>query len=475
MLKKVWLITCLLLISLNYAFALSGNTDSSTQSPKFKFGFELAHYYQTEPSYGVPYIYLPTLLPERRQTQKNLRNTWELNNAIQGTDNPLYHGAGYFTLHSRWDVDEHFYALASITGELRGESYGMFNTKNTFMFPQYRLCYEDTLLINKKRLIYKAQLGNFNNIRFAEGLMLYNIDVQALRLNISYRRFSFDMIYVGDLFESIGLNVDDAWHSFVYYTTPKYKKYGYLKLGAGFCYNKSVPNEPPFTTIPKNTIDLSASYVLKKKLKVYTQISNRTQYTTNTLQSYAGVIGASKDYQDDMVKIIAHVEYRFYGSNYKQGFNNQDVYYRATTAGQYGGNYGNTIGNNLYPMRNFERPFSQFAVFTEYTNLAVNCYTAYADGIFKLYNKLSAQVTFDANILSINYFDGKSFTQSNFAYPFYKAGFRLDLARNTMMFVGISNKGMNLDNTYQTFYLYQRPVIEFRFLTLLNQGGFIER
>jgi hypothetical protein len=58
--------------------------------------------------------------------------------------------------------------------------------------------------------------------------------------------------------------------------------------------------------------------------------------------------------------------------------------------------------------------------------------------------------------LDINYVFAQG--EKSFVYPFYTIGVGWEPLENNFLIFGISNKGINLDEHYPTFYLYKYPV-----------------
>jgi hypothetical protein len=176
-------------------------------------------------------------------------------------------------------------------------------------------------------------------------------------------------------------------------------------------------------------------------------------------QRSALVVGFSFKQIFDALHIDITTEYRYYGSDFNIGFIDRTVSYRKPLdSAPFGelGNFGNTVGSQLYPLALFNRPFSQWAVFTEYQGNK-NLYA----GI------LQAQVTyffhqrFRANVrLDLNYI--ASTGDVGFFYPFYDVGLGWEPVPNSFASLSLSNKLMNLDRHYMTAYLNSSPTLNFR-------------
>ncbi len=467
--------------------------DSIFKNNKLNAGIEAGYYYYGP--LGGSVILLPSILSVRRPLQTNIRTTWGLNPNTSNdnllSDNPLKHAAGYVTLHLCDYVSKNVDILASITGELRGSSYGVFNTGNTIVYPQLRLRYHDTFDVFKRKLAFTFSGGNYNNIRIDEGLTYYNIDAQAFHIYASYGGFTYEQMHIADLLYSIGLNIDDAvTHSF-YYTSRKGRKGEIWRFGIGYDVNDIIYTYNPITgsyyqqynsnQYFRNFYNAYIALIPDSSSRIYFQVSNLAGGQIDEANSNAFLLGAKKEIHQKNFRIFCRGEIRYYGNYFKEDLNEDVVYYRNTTQGAVAStpaSYGNSIGPNLYPLRNYERPFSQFAAFTEeqFNPYSIAGAALYLDCDFRIYKQIFFKVNLDINYMTW-FSPYASLSQipnsASFTYPFYKTGFLFQPAKNANLFIGITNKGMNLDNTYQTFYLLKDPYFYFEVTKTVQ--GFLER
>jgi len=484
-----------------FLFLISGTAsaqnkflDSIFKNNKLTADIEAGYFYY-EPT-GSDVILLPYILSLRRPLQQNTRAFWGLypnsRNQNELSDNPLIHGAGYVTLHLCDYIGQNFDILASMTGELRGTSYGVYNTGNTIVYPQLRLRYHDSFDVFKRKLGLMISVGNYNNILIDEGLEFYNIDAEALYYVLSYDGFTFEHFHIADLLYSVGLNIDDAVANSFYYTTHKGRHGEIWRFGIGYDVNDIVYGgyAPSGTSIQvlynsakeyRNFYDMYAALIPDSSSRIYAQFSNLNGDALMIARTNAMVLGAKKETHSKDFNIFCKGEIRYYGSTFKSNFNEDVVYYRNTTTGAVattGPAYGNSIGPNLYPLRNYQAPFSQFAVFTEeqFIPYSVGGATLYLDGELRIYKKLFFKANLDINYMtwfSPNATASQITNSASFTYPFYTIGIDFQPAKNIHMFAGVTNKGMNLDNTYQTFYLLRDPYVFFSVTKTVK--GFLER
>jgi len=489
--KAIFLRFLIFLGGLNICNCKAGKIDSFFKHNVLKFGVEGGYYYYDFVKDNV--VLLPLPLSQRRYKQfvssylgrQSLQGLWGLaqNSNQQNllTDNPLIHGAGFLTLHFSDVVSEKFDILGSLTAEQRGTSYGVFNTANRIVFPQFRLRYHDTFNIAKNKLSVTGSVGNYNNIRTDEGLIYYNIDAEGIYFKLSYLGFTYEHMHIADLLYSYGLNIDDGVTNSLYFTTKKSKRGETWRFGAGYDLNDQIysPMQVQYQQkVYRNFYTLYAAWMPDTVTRIYLQTGILEGGRLDDMYSNALVAGVKKMLKHKNFNISGHAEIRYYGSNFKYNFWDQVVYYRSINPTVFPGNYGNSIGPNLYPLRNYERPFSQFAVFTEpaFNSYSIAGATLYLDGEVCVYKYLFFSMNLDANYMtwfSSNIHLSDILKMASYTYPFYKTGFFIKPAKGVKIFAGLTNRGMNLDNTYQTLYLMRSPYYYFELTKTID--GFLER
>ena len=426
--------------------------DSTTIKSRFKYGLELGAYYQVTNKQ----ITLPTMVGIPREGQPIIQRNWWLNDK-NATDNPFWHGAAYATLHCQYNiVGNSFYALGSLTGELRGVTYGVFNRQTLLLFPQIRVCYHDSCTIRNRKFKVEAELGNFNNISLAERLTLYNVDVQGGSLKLSYGHLGFEYFHTAILFGKIQQSHADAIQHFFTYRTNPNQETRYWKIAIGYCYPWDTYSELP----EHGDANITAVYIDDNGLRIYGQVGRRSNALNNGTLKYAGVIGIKKEATFGRVTLRGRAELRYYGVGYAiQNRNYLDINYRDIASS----GFPNTVGSTLYPLRNYDRPYSQASVFMEpqYRNYNIGGATMYVDAHIRLIQSLYALLNIDWN--RITEWDAVTVgpaTSAHYVYFFYKTGLYWKTAKDIQFFIGLTNKAMNLDNTYQTFYEYKSPCLQ---------------
>ncbi|MBC8144619.1 MAG: hypothetical protein H7X80_03475, partial [bacterium] len=292
-----------------------------------------------------------------------------------------------------------------------------------------------------------------------EGLMLYNIDAQGARLTINAKRFYLGYVKVADMYEAIGLGIQDYDElslgiaklplSDVITLDASAGLFSIPKAGAVVRYPETSPRGELVRAADMLGIGATASARLSQgdAAAVYSQAALRAGRSEHLLSRAAYVVGAEGSFAQSDLSIDYKAEYRFYGGLFNAGLRNSDVYYRDPD----GGYYGNTVGPALYPLTHYDRPFSQWAVFTEYQDLKdVQGATVRAVADWQFSTSFAIRGDVDLNYIIAENTDG-------YLYPFYTFGIGWVPSERFRIDVSATNRTMNLDKTYPTLYMLTAP------------------
>ncbi len=385
-------------------------------------------------------------------------------------DNPLFHGATFLDLEATFRPHPGLFLVAGITAENRGISYGVGNTDNSVLQLRYLFGIDTSFVVGEERFGVAMSVGDRRNTRVDEGLFFQNADVQGAKVLFDWKSLFFDFTAVGDAFAGVGLRIDDA-----YFFRLGLKDIGLLNewkgtLTAGAFYfsgNNDVAGEY-FPNSPRQLLAEEAMlsdygytasgsvYTGDTAIRLYGQAALRQAGRSDYLMNRMAVIaGGSFQEQSEAWQISITGEYRYYGGLFNAGFRNTDVFYRDTGRSAW---WKNTIGPHLYRLEWLERPFRQWAVFAEYQDLKdVTGWTLYAKGKWFFYDRFLLR-----GLLDLNYIVAENLDP--YLYPFYDVGLGWEPFDQFSVVVSATNKGMNLDKHYPTFYLFERPapMVSFR-------------
>jgi hypothetical protein len=368
------------------------------------------------------------------------------------TDNPLRHGAFYAALKNKVNITEGLEINFDLYGEIRGISYGVSNTENMIVYPIINLKGVDSFFINKKKFTVYGKVGQFIDEKLHEGLLIYNVDAQGLQAELEFSQFKISYTLYGDFYNGIGLNIDDL-HAI---TISRYLKQGNIQVGFSL-YSTAPPHENK-----KNNLRYSLfSHYKLKRGSLYAQLGYRavdnsqSKFETGLDKQIAFVIGLRTKHGDEKLFWNNQAELRYYGKSFNARHFEYKLLYRDPIA--VSGLYANTIGEFLYLLRKFETPFSQWAVFTEYQGSNVFCFSSVGALNWKFSKKFDADLEYDLNLIMATTDTAYTNANTNFFYPFFTFGIYYTPIRSFRVGAILTNKGMNLDLSYPTFYLYSRP------------------
>jgi len=413
-------------------------------------------------------ILLPNQIKTIRVEQNNLFNpTWK-----SASDNPMYHGAYYLEFNAKADVVKGVTIYGSLIGENRGASYGVTNTANIIVYPELTLVLDRNINIGNQTIRVAGSFGNQTDPTLYEGLTMYNLYLEGNDFSVGWHKLKFRWFEFSNMDDDIGLNIHNSFDYILSLDALKLTSTWKLDIQAGFSDYQNDPlyirtNYVPSPITPDILSDptsadaqifnLSAGAYVDNKLRIYAQVSSRPfeDIAGTGIERYAALAGLHYKKASDKWRTELTAEARYYGKGFNANFKNTDVFYR-NTSNQIG--WANTIGPQFYPMFMYDRPFSQWAVFTEYQNGQsydnVGALTAHLKEQYFFHKRLFIQADLDFNYMLAE-------GDAPFLYPFYTVGIGWEPAKNNTAMICITNKGMNLDMHYYTFYLYQYPYIGF--------------
>jgi hypothetical protein len=444
--RKIIYIT--LLVILAHSSYLSGESIIQNEGV-FLFGLDFQHLYHYNPYSKIheDRFVLPAWIRMIRQEYPLIKGRNKKMRDVL-SDNPLYHGASYFDFYMHYNLSKNISIQTHLFAEHRGISYGIFSTSAMVVYPMFRGELKKTFSFMNSQWDFDAILGCFADLRLYEGLNFFNLDTQGTNISLRKGHLKASFFLAGDLINGIGLNIDDLIdYSIAYYSDDHRGSFQYqIQVGVSDVGRK----------FKRYIWNLAASILSPKRFSLYTQISYKKkkdffQWETSH-PSIADMCGALLGFKYNLETIETHFlftfEIRYFGKYFNAGNCDHNVVYRK----EYGGEYNNTVGPNLYPLRWFNRPFLQWAVFTEYQSKNIAGVTSVISFKKQLLMDLFVRADIDFNYL---------FTEGepSFLYPFYDLGLAWRFFKLGEIKVSLTNKSMNLDIYYPSFYLLRDPYI----------------
>ncbi len=437
---KLYLLT-IFLISVNLAYC-----QDSIRKEVFRFNVSGGIYSQQLPLTGgtkATEINVPEFLKQRRSQEPDLANTWELNKSLKATDNPMGHGASYFRFHTWCFLKDSLELYGSVEINNAGFSWGPYNTYNISLIPRYHVSYNKAFKTGNKPFSFFLKAGNFENFKLDEGLTFYNMDMQGFQAYVQYKKMKLSTSLIADLQFSTGLNIDGIRNQQL-----KFEK---LKLNPVWKLDLEFSHEQYLGPQSGNHAVSTALALNNKTSRFFTQWGYRFNDTVSVSQNFAFLAGFESKFSAKRFTLSTKLEYRYYTIGFNNGFRKEsNTHYRKTDRPT-GSNF---TGDQVYLISFNERPFSQWAVFTEYnTKNWVSGATAIVSGSLVLFKNLSLGANIDFNLINTE-------GEKPFLYPFFRAGFKFEPAKHTYLSFYITNSTLNLDKHYTTYYLLKHPTIQ---------------
>lgn len=388
-------------------------------------------------------IYLPKSIQSLRSINSPLGLNFD-----KYTDIPQFHASVFAGLLMRANFAKGYNLNLDIISEDRSQSLGSLNLKKVIIYPRIYGTIEDNFSFFNLPFSFVARIGDLLKYENNHGLTFNNIDVQGLNIKLKQKNWWLSYSLIGDLSRHIGLNIGEVYSVKVGYN--KRRDNGYqIELGGSldqFVLNtKSAPL--------KNVLALFGN-VRKNQVNYFAEVAYKIQPLADTLNFYSstgGVFGFECMESRKKVKWHLKLKARYYGISFNDDFINRAVRYRDLSPPTLNSNF---VGDYLYPLINTYRDFDQWSVYTEYQNDQVISASFLLKVERKLYQNLFYKIDFEANLIASKF-------QSSGLYTFYSTGFKYRMPGEIFFELYISNKVMNLDVHYQTFYQAQQPIFGF--------------
>ncbi len=371
---------------------------------------------------------------------------------LLGMDNPLRHGTTVFAFKSKTDVVSGIKIFADILAEHRGSSYGDRSVDNMIVYPSGYLLIDKQIL---QRFSLHSYLGDKEDFRLNQGLYLFNQDLRCMEHTLRYKDIAYNFLWIGDLVNSVGLNTDDffANNLILFAGDSSCCWQSSFTASLGLCLGDMDSSVSKI----KNVYSVGATLKYKDLWDAYFSVGSRGE----DYRDGAYLLGTKLEESQERREWKLLFESRYYDENFLRGLKS-DVDYRDTDQGE----FANTIGDQLYPLTAYDKPFSQLAVFSEYQGyyeddgnkkLETDVWGVSLQGSWlERFYEFFASVQCDLNYIKPTEFAG-SF------YPFYMFEVGYEPCKDNKIALVMSNKGMNLNKNYQTFYAYKRPYFGFSF------------
>ena len=394
-------------------------------------------------------LLIETSLTNELKGQHNLfeftnRNIQDINFKGQNIpDNLMYHFAIYNGLTLQTIINKKYHLETGIFMEERSFSGGSNTVKNWVFFPKITFTVRDTLNIGKQTIRLYGKGGDFWAEDMSDIIRFYNIDFQASDIRIGYKSFDFGLAVIGDLSQNIGLGLTELYKFYMQYNGAKIKNVSSVSVNELIVRGASGHPEKYDYNIANYV-----RYDFDTFTSLETQIDFRIYKTYSASKALAVKLSKKLNANFDI-----HGAVRYFDSEFNYGYATFGPRFRES---------GSYVGPQLYPLKNFHRSMNQWALMTNQQGADVLNVEICLKAKKNLTSKISLYSNLDLNLV-YNFRD-----RNAIYYPIYEAGLSYTFFKDFMYSIGITNKQMNLDTYFQTFYLSNKPMMYYNVAFNLN-------
>jgi hypothetical protein len=430
-------LSIILIIISSVSLAMGQQFENDTVVSKINYELDLGvgTYYQFSTFGNTAFNSVKTsqLLP-RRASNPAVRDNWCLGNNFV-SDNPFFHGSYFFKFGGKFAIGENLKITGSVNAEQRGFSDGVFSKQTRNFYPYFNAIY-----FNKKgKFSYLIQIGDFWDLKLYEGLTFNNLETQSWVFKLKYGNFFVKHVGIGDLLIGIGLGIVDLYDYSFGLEKVSLNQDSTLSLDLKFGYSNNRGSLGEGFRNFSTKIDYNNNY------SFYSQLS------INNSGNTAFLVGVNSELNLwSKVAITSNLEYRNYSSGFNLGYKNT-VYYRNPEEGAL---FTNSSNNVFIPLDYYERNFNQWAIFTEYQSLNINGLNLQSNIKYNFKDNTFCNLGIDFNWLNTE--------NENILYPFFKLGFGIAPIQSTEISLEITNKVLNLDKDFPSFYSSNTPYLMLR-------------
>lgn len=378
---------------------------------------------------------------------------------------PFQHNALYFSIGTRLTYKGKYSLYFRSYFEQPNWSFGHQSTWLGRVFPVFLLSMSDSIYFKKRSVFWSFNMGDLYSISESRfGLRAYNIDVQGVNASLNYQNYFTSILYVADMSQSIGLRMDE------YFRVKLGRRFKLLDDKNWQYIDYSITSDLSKNVFNGDTVN-NVKYLFSLGFDVDMHISdefnisfigdymiNPVMISSNEVSNAALLVKMNYTKNFNKSSFQLNPSFRFYGINYR-ALNYENSYfgdkYRYRRE-----NHPYSDGFFYYPYKNYFRPVSQFALYSEYQNVKdVYSLELSSEWDWNISGKIHSLV----NVELISIFRDSQQHGNNYTYMFYKYYLYFEMFKSFKLGIYISNKQMNRDVQYQTFYQMKYPFFGFHF------------
>ncbi len=364
-----------------------------------------------------------------------LNNNFDCINCITGRieDNPIHHLGIYTGLVHELVLNDKYSIETGLYMEERSHSGGNNTISNIAVFPKILIKVEDSIIRNGS-IKYSIKGGDFWNEDVGDILRIYNVDYQGLMSEVVSGNVSLGFMTIGDLSRNIGLDLHQLYKFWIGYKGAII--YNQTSASINELHSQKYGNHP-------TNSDFNLSNYSKFKVSSHSALELQFETRINRKQNVAGAGGVRFKFEHDRLRLTSSL--RYYSTNFNLGYNGYKP--------RYSGINGSYKGPQLYPLKNFYRDLSQWALYTHSYKGDLITFELTGEWQKPLFRNVSGFCAIDFNyIYNASERVGK-------AFPIYNVGLQVEFLSNFIGKVSATNKHMELRHFYQTASISKRPFL----------------
>ena len=349
------------------------------------------------------------------------------------SDNPINHFAIYSGLTHKLTVNGKYEFETGIFLEERSFSGGSNTVGNWVVFPKILLSGTDSLRLGNRDFRYSLMGGDFWNEDFDDFLRIHNLDYQGLNGELGFKRYTLGFLIIGDLATNVQLGLHQM-HK--YYLRGDFERVrATLFLSDNYLTTRHVQPQ-----------DFNVGSHVRFDVSEHVHLQSQVEFRLNEELGHSYALGLAVSGKFKSLEFDGKLKY--YQAEFNQGYGTNRILPDGEMPYRDEGSY---VGEQLYPLKNFYRTYSQWA---NYTKQGTRDLLGFELGILwekQLRKTLHAFTDLDLNII------GNPQTRSGETIPLYSIGVRMKHFDFLKTEFYATNKFMNLDTFYQTFQASERP------------------
>ncbi|NOT36672.1 MAG: hypothetical protein HOP11_04785 [Saprospiraceae bacterium] len=354
------------------------------------------------------------------------------------SDNPIFHFAIYNGIALKTTLNKKYSIETGLYMEERSFSHGNNTLSNLIIFPKIKLSAIDTFKIARHNINTLISAGDFWNEDFQDIIRFYNIDFQALEVNFGIKNWNFKTNVISDLSRNIGFNLHEMY---------KFQlQYKFKKVTSSIALSINELFSSPNGYHPQER-DFNLTFYSKYHINFKSNFETQVDFRINKIDNASKAIGVNYSYHSNK-RFNFHSSIRYIDFKFNKGYANFKTTYR---------NGSKFVGEQLYPLKNYYRPMKQWVFFISHKDRDIINFELNANVKYPICKKITFFADIDYNFIYA--------TQLNktYHYPLYNTGLTINFTKNFILTFSATNKQMNLDNFYQTFYISTVPLFSYNF------------